>query len=32
MLATSFIEDLIVGILFGLIGGLIIRKKRDPFS
>lgn len=32
MILIALAEDLINGILFGLIGGLIIRKKRDPFS
>ncbi len=32
MVWTALAEDLFVGFLLSLIGGLIIRKKRDPFS
>ncbi|WP_378172212.1 DUF4199 domain-containing protein [Aquimarina sp. SS2-1] len=32
MILIALAEDLFNGSLFGLIGGLIIRKKRDPFN
>lgn len=32
MITKAIIEDLFYGFLFGLISGLIIRKKRDPFK
>lgn len=30
--SMALVEDLGNGLIFGLIGGLIIRKKRDPFN
>ncbi|WP_299438814.1 DUF4199 domain-containing protein [uncultured Aquimarina sp.] len=32
MITTALISDLLGGFLISLIGGLIIRKKRDPFK
>ncbi|WP_299247974.1 DUF4199 domain-containing protein [uncultured Aquimarina sp.] len=32
MLISALVEDIFIGFLFSLIGGLIIRKKRDPFN
>ncbi len=31
-IGSAIAENLLLGIVFGLIGGLIIRKKRDPFN
>ncbi|WP_299246559.1 DUF4199 domain-containing protein [uncultured Aquimarina sp.] len=31
-IGANILENLLVGTVFGLIGGLIIRKKRDPFN
>ncbi|WP_298546074.1 DUF4199 domain-containing protein [uncultured Aquimarina sp.] len=31
-IGSAITENLLLGIVFGLIGGLIIRKKRDPFN
>ncbi|WP_405207460.1 DUF4199 domain-containing protein [Aquimarina sp. LLG6339-5] len=31
-IGIALIENLFIGFLFSLIGGLIIRKKRDPFK
>jgi len=31
-IGAAIAENLFLGFLFGLIGGLIIRKKRDPFK
>ena len=31
-LVSASVEDLLLGFILSLIGGLIIRKKRDPFK